>query len=56
MSPQSVLRRGFSITSYNGRAIKNVASLKEGETLETKLFKGTIKSIVKSTNNKSDNE
>lgn len=56
MSPQSVLKRGFSITSHNGKAIKNVLNLKEGEVLETKVFEGTIKSIIKSTYNKSDNE
>ncbi len=46
-SPELLLKRGYSITLHNGRAVTDPAQLKEGDTLETRLAKGTIKSIVK---------
>lgn len=44
--PENVLERGFSITRINGQAVRDAAHVKEGDTVETVLFKGTIKSIV----------
>jgi exodeoxyribonuclease VII large subunit len=46
MSPENVLKRGYSITLLNGKSVKNAEDLKTGDILHTTLFQGTIKSIV----------
>ncbi|MFN0177025.1 MAG: exodeoxyribonuclease VII large subunit [Saprospiraceae bacterium] len=46
LQPENVLRRGFSITSRNGKAISSAAELKSGDTLETRLWEGVVKSKV----------
>jgi exodeoxyribonuclease VII large subunit len=50
MSPENVLKRGYSITLLNGKAIKNYAHVKPGDTIHTTIFEGDILSIVQSTN------
>ena len=47
LDPQLLLKRGYSITTLNGKAIRNANSLKPGDEIETRLSQGTIKSIVK---------
>jgi len=47
VDPKSILKRGFSITLKNGKAVTNESDLKNGEELETVLYKGKVKSIVK---------
>ena len=47
VDPSSVLKRGFSITLKDGKAIKHASELMQGEELETILYKGKVKSIVK---------
>lgn len=47
MNPQLMLQRGYSITLFNGRSIKDASSLKAGDEIETRLAKGAFKSIVK---------
>ncbi|MDP4281828.1 MAG: exodeoxyribonuclease VII large subunit [Bacteroidota bacterium] len=49
MSPQNVLKRGYSITFLNGRAVKSISEVHESDTLKTILHEGIIESIVKST-------
>ena len=44
--PQLLLRRGYSITLHNGRAVRNPQQLKAGDEIETRVEKGIIKSIV----------
>lgn len=44
--PKNVLERGYSITRVNGQAVRDAANVKEGDTVETVLYKGRIKSIV----------
>ena len=46
--PQLLLRRGYSITLHNGRAVRDPQQLKAGDEIETRLEKGTIHSVVKS--------
>jgi exodeoxyribonuclease VII large subunit len=46
MSPENVLKRGYSITLLNGKSVKNAESVKPGDILNTTLFQGNIKSIV----------
>ena len=47
LDPQLLLKRGYSITLFNGKAVRNAKSLKQGNEIETRLEKGTIKSIIK---------
>jgi exodeoxyribonuclease VII large subunit len=45
--PQLLLERGYSITLLNGHAIHDPAQLRPGDEIETRIEKGTFKSIVK---------
>lgn len=45
-NPERMLRRGYSITKYNGRALKDVSTLKQGAEIETRLANGTVVSVV----------
>ncbi|MFY8109441.1 MAG: exodeoxyribonuclease VII large subunit [Bacteroidia bacterium] len=56
MSPSNVLKRGYSITLLNGKAIKSLDQLKSGDTINTTVFEGNIISIVNSTNKNESNE
>lgn len=47
LDPQLLLKRGYSITLYNGRAVRDAKELKAGDEIQTRLDKGTIQSIVK---------
>ena len=46
MDPVNVLKRGFSITYSNGKALKNVSQLEEEAAINTLLFNGTIDSTI----------
>ncbi len=46
LSPEAVLKRGYSITSKNGKVITNSEDIQKGDLIETKLKKGTITSKV----------
>jgi exodeoxyribonuclease VII large subunit len=46
LDPATILKRGFSITYFNGKAIKDVAQLAEGEKIQTVLYDGTIDSTI----------
>ena len=50
MSPARVLKRGYSITIVNGKALKSTEDIKPGDTLQTILENGTIDSKVITTN------
>ena len=45
--PQLLLKRGYSITLHNGKAIHDPSLLKDGDEIETRVEKGMIKSTVK---------
>ncbi len=45
--PQILLARGYSITLKDGRAVRDPAQVKPGDEIETRIEKGTFKSIVK---------
>ena len=47
-APQLLLSRGYSITLLNGKAIRDPRQLKAGDEIETRVEKGTIRSVVKS--------
>ena len=46
MNPVNVLKRGFSITYSNGKALNDVSQLEEGAAINTLLFNGTIDSTI----------
>jgi exodeoxyribonuclease VII large subunit len=46
LNPANVLRRGYSITRYRGKILKNESALKKWAVIETRLYKGTVTSIV----------
>ena len=45
--PQLLLSRGYSITLLNGKAVRDPRQLKPGDEIETRVEKGTIRSVVK---------
>jgi exodeoxyribonuclease VII large subunit len=45
LHPDNVLRRGFSITTKNGKIIASAAEVEPGDVLETRLQDGTVKSV-----------
>lgn len=45
--PVLLLRRGYSITLLNGRVVRDPSQLHPGDEIETRIEKGTFKSIVK---------
>jgi len=49
LHPANVLKRGYSITRRNGKAVTNISEIGEGEQIETTLFAGKIISEVKTT-------
>ena len=46
LSPLEILKRGYSITSQNGKIVKDGELLHEGDLLETLFYKGKRKSRV----------
>lgn len=47
LDPTLLLKRGYSITLKDGKAIRDAGELKSGDTIETRLANGIIHSIVK---------
>ena len=47
LNPELLLKRGYSITKVNGHVVKNIAELKRGDEIETRLENGNVKSIIK---------
>ena len=49
IDPQNILKRGYSLTIMNGKILKSVQLIKEGDRLETQLRDGKIESTVEKT-------
>lgn len=47
LDPQIVLRRGYSITLHNGHIVRSASDVTQGDEIETRVEKGTIKSIIR---------
>lgn len=45
--PYMLLKRGYSITLFHGRAVRDAAVLKPGDEIETRVENGTVVSIIK---------
>lgn len=46
-NPQNILKKGYSITLKDNKSLSDVDSLNEGDTIETFLHKGKIRSSIK---------
>jgi exodeoxyribonuclease VII large subunit len=46
LNPDNILQRGYSITSFNGRVIKNSEQIGTDDIVDTQLFKGKFKSKI----------
>lgn len=46
LDPENVLRRGYSITHHRGKVLTETSLLGKGSVIETKLYSGTLKSVV----------
>lgn len=51
LNPKNVLKRGYSITLHNGRAVKNANDLNAGDKISTEVFEGKIESTVTTLDN-----
>ncbi len=49
LEPRNVLKRGYSITSHNGKVVKDAGALKAGEIIQTEFYNGKIESKIEST-------
>lgn len=46
LDPVNILKRGFSLTLKDGKIVKNADELQSGERIESRLFQGTLWSVV----------
>lgn len=46
LDPTALLKRGYSITLFNGKALHDASALGKDDTIETRLEKSTIKSTI----------
>ncbi len=56
LNPINVLKRGYSITYLQGRALRDTASVNKDDIINTRLYDGIITSIVESIKENSNNE
>lgn len=47
LDPANTLKRGFSITTINGKPITDASQAEKGAELETRFWKGSVKSTIK---------
>lgn len=55
LDPINILKRGFSITRHNGKAVRDMTSLSDADEIRTELYNGEVLSIVKKVNNGKSN-
>jgi exodeoxyribonuclease VII large subunit len=46
LNPENVLKRGYTITSFNGQILKNAGSLKDNDMIDTQFSDGNVRSRV----------
>lgn len=46
VDPQNIIKRGYSLSLINGKIVKSVGQVKEGDRLETRLSDGMLESTV----------
>lgn len=47
LHPDNILKRGFSVTRFNGKAVTSADKLPSGAEIVTKLYEGEVTSVVK---------
>lgn len=47
MSPETILKKGYTMTMKNGKIVKSIHSLEENDVLTTLFVDGKVKSIIK---------
>jgi exodeoxyribonuclease VII large subunit len=47
LNPKNILKRGYSITFKNGKAVKTTDEVEENDFIRTVLYKGNLFSQVK---------
>ena len=47
LDPQTLLKRGYSITLHKGKAVRDASEVKAGDEIETQVENGRIRSIVR---------
>ncbi len=47
MKPENILKKGYSISTMNGKLLQSVKQVEKGREMITRLFDGEIKSIIK---------
>lgn len=52
VDPQNIIKRGYSLTMIDGKIVKSVSLIKEGDLIETRLSDGTVESKVEKIFNK----
>ncbi len=52
VDPQQILKRGFSLTLKNGKLLKSIEQLTEGDRIETRLADGILESNIQKINSK----
>jgi exodeoxyribonuclease VII large subunit len=50
VDPQNIIRRGYSLTMIDGKIVKSVHQINEGDRLETRLSDGSVASKVETIN------
>lgn len=56
LSPQNVLKRGYSITKLHGKSVRSSNQVNKGDSLTTVLYEGIVSSTVKSIKKNVENE
>ena len=46
MNPKNVLKRGYSITTVNGKTVHGEMAIQEGDYIQTKTYDLEIESII----------
>jgi len=54
LKPEQVLKRGYSITRVNGKAVTHAQFLNKGDLIETQLYNGNVTSNVNKIKNKNN--
>ena len=56
LSPENILKRGFSITRHNGKIVRNIEAIEKNDLLVTQLFSGSLTSRIENIKNSKENE
>ncbi len=46
LDPETILKRGYSVTTFKGKALKDADQVKPGDVLRTHLYRGEVESTV----------